>query len=53
MTSITVGSVVQLNSGGPIMTVTDIQGPSAITSWFAGTEVKYGNFPVAALSRVE
>jgi len=45
--------VVQLNSGGPSMTVTGIGSDngvrSAWCSWFAGTKVENGVFPLSSL----
>jgi uncharacterized protein YodC (DUF2158 family) len=45
--------VVQLNSGGPDMTVTGIGSENGVRSvwcsWFAGTKVENGVFPLSSL----
>lgn len=48
------GDVVQLKSGGPKMTVTQvgkhqIHGPTVWCTWFVGTKQESGTFPPAAL----
>ncbi len=52
-----IGKVVRLNSGGPLMTVRDIDDDVAGERqlvhcvWFASTgETTYGSFPIAALT---
>jgi uncharacterized protein YodC (DUF2158 family) len=47
-----VGDVVQLNSGGPKMTVTKIDDEYVNTTWFAGDERMDGSFPSDTLSAV-
>lgn len=50
--SIKVGDVVRLKSGGPAMTVThtgNVQEPRCNCSWFAGNEAMSGRFPADAL----
>ena len=42
--AITAGTEVQLKSGGPIMTVENVDGLVVHTVWFAGTEVKRDSF---------
>jgi uncharacterized protein YodC (DUF2158 family) len=48
-----VGEIVQLKSGGPKMTVTDIPAGSYkdyySTSWFAGAKLEHGHFPEDSL----
>lgn len=40
-----VGDVVQLRSGGPKMTVTEIHDTGVRTAWFAGSKKEQGYFP--------
>jgi uncharacterized protein YodC (DUF2158 family) len=49
-----VGDTVQLKSGGPKMTVTDVGGADTHvgTVWFAGAKRERANFPVDALKAV-
>lgn len=52
------GDVVQLKSGGPMMTVTSVGETtsgvlSAWCSWFDGAKVMTGVFPVTALAKDE
>jgi uncharacterized protein YodC (DUF2158 family) len=52
-----VGDVVQLKSGGPLMTVTGVEAgmdgtPNVDCVWFDKTEQKYGTFPAAVLKVV-
>ena len=45
------GDLVQLKSGGPIMTVTSVDVVTDVsTSWFAGKKLERGTFPYDALS---
>ncbi|SFB35269.1 Uncharacterized conserved protein YodC, DUF2158 family [Collimonas sp. OK607] len=46
-----IGDVVQLNSGGPKMTVTEVaeDGSRASTMWFAGSKREMGGFPIEAI----
>ncbi len=39
-----VGDVVQLNSGGPEMTVTEVDAEGVHTTWFAGAKREVGYF---------
>lgn len=51
-----VGDVVELKSGGPVMTVTDLMAgypDDANCSWFSGDKLEQGAFPMAALREVE
>ena len=52
---INVGDEVQLKSGGPIMTVQEIQdgGRYALCVWFDGNSPKTHVFPVATLARAQ
>ena len=43
------GDVVQLKSGGPKMTVTQINQETVWCKWFDGEDVKTGHFPVFSL----
>lgn len=44
------GDLVQLKSGGPIMTVRDNEGPEYVTcQWFGGKKLEEGVFPVVSL----
>ena len=53
-----VGDIVQLKSGGPIMTVTDVGsdygsvGISVWCVWFVGAKQEKGSFPAAAVKAV-
>jgi uncharacterized protein YodC (DUF2158 family) len=49
--AIQIGTVVQLRSGGPLMTVVSVSGESVCCEWFHGEKVVRGEFPVAALNR--
>jgi uncharacterized protein YodC (DUF2158 family) len=44
------GDLVQLKSGGPIMTVVDTGYADLVCSWFAGKKHEKGSFPAAALN---
>jgi uncharacterized protein YodC (DUF2158 family) len=53
-----VGDVVQLKSGGPKMTVTDVGNDmggtlSAWVKWFEGTKAQSEVFPVGALKKAD
>lgn len=39
------GDVVQLNSGGPLMTVSETNGNDVHCRWFIGNEEKSSSFP--------
>lgn len=44
-----VGDIVQLKSGGPKMTVTEIHDTGVRTAWFAGSKNEQGYFPFDAI----
>lgn len=45
-----VGDLVELNSGGPVMTVKSIARDGSIYGqWFAGKKLEQGNFPAESL----
>jgi uncharacterized protein YodC (DUF2158 family) len=46
-----VGDVVRLKSGGPKMTVTEVNRPNVVCSWFDGNELSYGTFDAMAVER--
>jgi uncharacterized protein YodC (DUF2158 family) len=52
-----IGDIVQLRSGGPNMTVEDIEpipGKNLIDcQWFAGGKLNHGRFPPESLTKVE
>ena len=43
------GDVVQLKSGGPLMTVGEVDGESVHCRWFNGSEEKASSFPAELL----
>ena len=43
------GDVVQLKSGGPLMTVFEIDGNLASCRWFSGNDEKASSFPMELL----
>jgi uncharacterized protein YodC (DUF2158 family) len=47
------GDIVQLKSGGPTMTVEEIDGTQANCVWFEGTKHKTGLFELSALESAE
>lgn len=47
--SFRVGDVVQLKSGGPAMTVTEVNGTDVTCSWFVRDEPKINVYPSDAL----
>lgn len=48
------GDTVELNSGGPIMTVAEFPNAGiARCQWFHGPEAKWGNFPIVSLKKVK
>lgn len=53
MSQFKVGDVVQLKSGGPKMTVLEVNPAMAYTTWFAGSKNERGNFPIASLQAVK
>lgn len=40
------GDIVQLKSGGPKMTVRDVEQTRVYCQWFAGSKLESGGFPV-------
>ena len=52
MNTFEVGDVVQLKSGGPIMTVSSTEGSHLFCEWFDNGEAKNGYYPPAALQAV-
>lgn len=46
-----IGDVVQLKSGGPLMTVDQSAEGQILCSWFVGAEHKKGKFAAATLER--
>jgi uncharacterized protein YodC (DUF2158 family) len=44
------GDLVRVRSGGPLMTVTGIQGDRVICDWSEDDELKSASFPIAALT---
>ena len=50
-----VGDLVQLKSGGPVMTVSDIaaSGEHVSCKWFAGAKLEHGLFAMATLEPSE
>jgi uncharacterized protein YodC (DUF2158 family) len=53
MAAFKIGDIVQLKSGGPKMTISEIFDNGTVrTSWFAGSKMEKGVLPVQALSVV-
>lgn len=48
-TSFKTGDIVKLKSGGPEMTVTEVDPPNIYCSWFAGKKLEDGRFPRGSL----
>lgn len=54
-----VGEIVQLNSGGPEMTVEEVstepyhRKAPILCQWFGGKKLEHGHFPVASLKKVQ
>lgn len=47
------GDLVQLKSGGPVMTVVRVNGPGTLScKWFKGSKVNTDYFPPSALRKV-
>ncbi|RAU19600.1 DUF2158 domain-containing protein [Nitrincola tibetensis] len=44
-----IGDIVQLKSGGPKMTVTQVRDKYVSTAWFAGSKKEDGIFPMEAI----
>lgn len=44
-----IGDIIQLKSGGPKMTVTDVREKHVNTAWFAGSKKEAGMFPFEAV----
>jgi uncharacterized protein YodC (DUF2158 family) len=53
MEEINVGDIVELKSGSPRMTVSEIIGQTAICRWFSGDKSEADTFPLAALKKVK
>ena len=49
MMAFKVGDKVQLQSGGPAMTVIEVNGSDVTCTWFAGQEPRVNAYPSAAL----
>ena len=49
MANVSIGSVVQLKSGGPAMTVNYIDNEDAYCQWFSGDKVEEARFPLQSL----
>jgi uncharacterized protein YodC (DUF2158 family) len=47
--SFKVGDVVQLKSGGPIMTIAEINGDDAYCEWFSSGKQSEGSFKMTSL----
>lgn len=50
MTDIKVGDVVQLNSGGPYMTVVNVERGTVYTNWFIGAKLESADFEPESLT---
>ncbi|HEV3110067.1 MAG TPA: DUF2158 domain-containing protein [Candidatus Binataceae bacterium] len=48
-----VGDVVKLKSGGPLMTIEEIDGDRAHCLWFKGDKRETGTFPLATLTKAD
>lgn len=48
---INAGDVVQLKSGGPLMTVDEVRGESARLIWFDDHDMKNGTVPLIGLKK--
>ncbi len=48
-----VGDVVQLKSGGPRMTVLEVEDGHVITTWFEESNARQGGFPFATVRKVD
>ncbi len=51
-----VGDLVQLKSGGPIMTVRDtdaLSGTGISCQWFAGAKLEQGRFPKESILKIQ
>jgi uncharacterized protein YodC (DUF2158 family) len=44
------GDLVRVRSGGPLMTVSQIQGDQVVCDWTENGEMRSGRFPVAVLA---
>lgn len=53
MANVTPGNVVQLKSGGPLMTVSKLDGEKAWCYWMLEGEKKVDAFPVVTLVEVQ
>ena len=54
MEAFVIGDLVELLSGGPVMTVNNPRGMNDLvsTQWFAGKKLENGRVPAAALKKV-
>lgn len=43
------GDVVRLNSGGPIMTIQEVEGDQVFCVWFDKTKQMHGRFPAVTI----
>jgi uncharacterized protein YodC (DUF2158 family) len=50
--SVGIGTVVRLNSGGPLMVVVDLNGETVVTAWGDTEGVQEQSFPAASVHRV-
>lgn len=53
MADFKVGDVVQLKSGGPVMTITYIDGGKAVCEWFDNNTPASSTYPVEAIEKYE
>jgi uncharacterized protein YodC (DUF2158 family) len=45
-----IGDIIQLKSGGPKMTITEVDGKHVRTVWFGGSKLENGRFPLEAIA---
>lgn len=48
-----IGALVELNSGGPVMTVRASDQTTATCQWFSGKKLESGSFALASLKAVK
>jgi len=53
MAEFEVGDLVQLKSGGPVMTIKRVDGTMVACQWFAGKNLEEGRFYPSTLVRAE